>query len=45
MKHTLRNYTFHAVVFGLALSSPLAVAQKRTTFFPSSGTWRSCRTR
>jgi len=33
MKHTLRNYTFHAVVFGLALglalSSPLAMAQKR----------------
>jgi TolA-binding protein len=33
MKHTLRDYTFHAVVFrlalGLALSSPLAMAQKR----------------
>jgi TolA-binding protein len=33
MKHTLRNYTFHAVVFqlalGLALSSRLAMAQKR----------------
>jgi len=29
MKHTLRNYTFHAVVFGVALSSPLAMAQKR----------------
>lgn len=33
MKHTLRDYTFHAVVFGLALglalSSPVAMAQKR----------------
>ena len=33
MKHTPRNYTFHAVVLqvalGLALSSPLAMAQKR----------------
>ena len=29
MKQTLRNYTFHAVVLGLALSSPLAMAQKR----------------
>src|SRR5580704_17017121 len=33
MKHTLRNFTFHAVVFqlalGLALSSTLAMAQKR----------------
>ena len=33
MKHTLRDYTFHPVVFGLALglalSSPLAMAQKR----------------
>jgi TolA-binding protein len=33
MKHTLRDYTFHAVVFrlalGLALSSTLAMAQKR----------------
>jgi TolA-binding protein len=36
MKQTLRNYTFHAVVFrlalGLALSSPLAMAQKRDDF-------------
>ena len=29
MKHTLRNYTFHAVGLGLALSSTLAMAQKR----------------
>jgi TolA-binding protein len=29
MKHTLRNYTFHAVLLGLALSSPFAMAQKR----------------
>lgn len=33
MRQTLGNYTFHAVVFrlalGLALSSPLAIAQKR----------------
>jgi hypothetical protein len=29
VKHTLGNYTFHAVVLGLALSSPLAMAQKR----------------
>ena len=29
MKHTLRNYTFHVVVLGLALSSTLAMAQKR----------------
>lgn len=29
MKNTLSNYTFHAVVLGLALSSPLAMAQKR----------------
>lgn len=29
MKHTLRNYTFHAVVLGLALNSTLAMAQKR----------------
>ncbi len=29
MKHTLRNYTFHAVVLGLGLSSTLATAQKR----------------
>ena len=29
MKHTLRNYTFHAVVLGLGLSSTLAMAQKR----------------
>src|ERR1700726_2644546 len=29
MKHTLRKYTFHAVVLGLALSSTLAMAQKR----------------
>src|SRR5579872_148516 len=30
MKHTLRNYTFHAIVLlGLVLSSPLVMAQKR----------------
>ena len=29
VKHTLGNYTFHAVVLGLALSSTLAMAQKR----------------
>jgi TolA-binding protein len=29
VKHTLRNYTFHVVVLGLALSSTLAMAQKR----------------
>jgi TolA-binding protein len=29
VKHTLRNYTFHAVVLGLVLSSSLAMAQKR----------------
>lgn len=29
MKHTLRTYTFHAVVLGLGLSSTLAMAQKR----------------
>ncbi len=29
MKHTLCNYTFHAVVLGLGLSSTLAMAQKR----------------
>jgi TolA-binding protein len=29
VKNTLSNYTFHAVVLGLALSSPLALAQKR----------------
>jgi TolA-binding protein len=29
MKHTRRNYTFHAVVLGMALSSTLAMAQKR----------------
>lgn len=29
MKHTFRNYTFLTVMLGLALSSPLAQAQKR----------------
>jgi TolA-binding protein len=29
MKHTRRNYTFRAVVLGMALSSALAMAQKR----------------
>lgn len=29
MKHTLRIYTFHAVVLGLALHSTMAMAQKR----------------
>lgn len=29
VKHTLGKYTFHAVVLGLALGSPFAVAQKR----------------
>jgi len=29
VKNTFRNYTFHAVVLGLALSSTLAMAQKR----------------
>lgn len=29
MKHTLRDYTFQAVVLGLGLSSTLAMAQKR----------------
>jgi tol-pal system protein YbgF len=29
VKDTFRNYTFHAVMLGLALSSPFAMAQKR----------------
>src|SRR5258705_5727716 len=32
MKHTLGNYTFHAVVLALGLSSTLARAQKRDDF-------------